>query len=284
MPLASNPASWVPRQSIPLKARVLQVLDGDRYHCEYQPIVEASSGRIVAYEALARFEVQGEEVAPNLVFGSLRNDPTLFFLVESKLKAFQLKHRPIGAALFVNLDPMVCTEAYQVSHWTQLFRDQDHLVVELLENTQPKDLQAVQSFVFELAQCDVLCAIDDLGGPQTLVCFDLVEQCGYVKLDRRWFWRYEHDVAYRPLLSGLVAFARARGIGTVLEGVETTKQLELARELGVDCVQGFLFQEHTMVAPRNGGPEEARPAREPAENVTARLRTTRSALPAGASW
>jgi EAL domain-containing protein (putative c-di-GMP-specific phosphodiesterase class I) len=233
---------------LPLKARALQVLDSECFRCEYQPIVDVFSERVVAYEALARFELGGEEVAPNLVFGSLRSDPTLFFVLESKLKAFQLAHRPRGARLFLNIDPLVCIEPYQVEHWTQLFRSRDDVVVEVVENIQAATLQAVQSFIFELAQLDVRCALDDVGGPQTLFCFDLMEQCGYLKLDRRWFWRYHHDPAYRPLLKGLLDFARARGIGTVVEGVEEPEHLQIARTLGVDQVQGYLFREHIVQA------------------------------------
>lgn len=237
--------SWLPPSTadVPLKARVLQVLDSDRFYCEYQPIVDAFSERPIAYEALARFELGGQEVAPNLVFGSLRSDSTLFFMLESKLKSFQIAHRPAGYRLFINIDPHVCIESYQVRHWTELFRRTDDVVVEMIENTTSTNLDQVQSFIHELAQLDVPCALDDVGGPRHLFCFDLLEQCGYIKLDRRWFWRHEHDASYRPLLSGLLEFARARGIRTIIEGVESEAQLRIAQSLGVDLLQGYLFSD-----------------------------------------
>ena len=51
-------------------------------------------------------------------------------------------------------------------------------------------------------------------------------------------------------MRGLVAVARALGARTVLEGIERPEQLKIAEALGVDLVQGFLFQDRSvLVAP-----------------------------------
>jgi EAL domain-containing protein (putative c-di-GMP-specific phosphodiesterase class I) len=44
--------------------------------------------------------------------------------------------------------------------------------------------------------------------------------------------------------------ARETGAHTVLEGVETTAEFVLARDLGFDLVQGFLFRDRARVAKR----------------------------------
>jgi EAL domain-containing protein (putative c-di-GMP-specific phosphodiesterase class I) len=46
--------------------------------------------------------------------------------------------------------------------------------------------------------------------------------------------------------------ARETGARTILEGVETASDLQLAQELGVDWVQGWFFKELAVESPRPG--------------------------------
>lgn len=237
--------------ALPLKARVLQLIDEQRLRCEYHPIVDVQREVVVAHEALARFDLDGEEVAPNLVFAALNHDHTLLFMLESKIKDVQVEHRPASGYLFLNLDPHACVEPYQVRHWIDSLRGHERVVVELIENTTTANLLKVQSFLHELRRVGIQVALDDVGGPRSMFCFDLLDDCHYIKLDRRWFWRIEADRAYLVLLRGLVDFALAKGIGCIIEGVETRKHLEVARQLGIQLAQGALFADHVRRIPKS---------------------------------
>jgi EAL domain-containing protein (putative c-di-GMP-specific phosphodiesterase class I) len=230
----------------PLKAKIVRVLESKRLACEYQPIVQTKTEQVWGYEALARFVLDGASVAPNEVFDSLHDDRTLFFALESRSKSFQMEHRPKGARLFVNLDPHVCEEPYQLQHWLDHFSGQSDLVIEIIENTTVTNLENIQMFSAKLIEHGIQVALDDVGGSRNLFSFELLDSCNYVKLDRRWFERLEQDNAYRSLITGLVQFAKARGIAIVLEGVETRRHLSIAKTLGVDFVQGYLFRDAFM--------------------------------------
>lgn len=225
-----------------LKAAILRHVEAHRFSCEYQPLIRVSDGAIRGYEALSRFQLDGKSVPPSQVFSALHEDRTLFFMVEARSKAFQLQHRPEGVELFVNLDPHVCAESWQVDHWTRALSGQPQLVVEVLERTTATNLESIMALVASLGAAGARLALDDVGGAKNLFSFDLLEQVNVIKLDGGWFKRLE-DPAYEPLLAGLISFASQRGIETILEGVETSEQLELAESLGVDMVQGFLFRD-----------------------------------------
>lgn len=225
-----------------LKEAILRHVETSRFSCEFQPLVEVSSGESIGFEALSRFHLDGREVPPSRVFSALHADKTLFFMLEARSKAFQLEHRPAEGELFVNLDPHVCEESWQVEHWSRAFTGHPRLVVEVLERTTAANLQAIMTLVERLRAAGVRLALDDVGGEKNLFSFDLLEAVDVLKLDGGWFRRLI-DPAYEPLLRGLLAFARARGIRSVLEGVETSSQLAMAQDLGVDLVQGFLFRD-----------------------------------------
>jgi len=225
------------------KADVFRILETSRLACEYQPIIRASNLEIWGYEALARFTLDGRSVPPDRVFEALHTDRTLFFMLESRTKRFQIKHRPKGTRLFVNIDPHVCELDYQLEHWLSAFSDQDDIVVEIIENTGVSNVDAVRHFTERVTDAGVQVALDDVGGHNSLFSFELLEHCHVIKLDRRWLARFERDPAYGQLVQGLLAFAKARGIASVLEGVETSEHLARAQALGVDFVQGFLFRD-----------------------------------------
>lgn len=225
-----------------LKTAILRHVETHRFSCEYQPLVRVTDAEIVGYEALSRFDFDGRNVPPAEVFAALHEDRTLFFMLEARSKAFQLEHRPGDAEIFLNLDPHVCDEPWQVDHWARTFTGHPRLVVEVLERTTATNLEAITKLVTRLGEAGVRLALDDVGGEKNLFSFDLLERVQVLKLDGGWFRRLE-DPAYEPLLKGLLAFARTRGIQSVLEGVETAEQLAWARALGVDLVQGFLFRD-----------------------------------------
>ncbi|MBX2812603.1 MAG: EAL domain-containing protein [Myxococcales bacterium] len=225
-----------------LKAAILRHVETHRFSCEYQPLICISDGEITGYEALSRFQLDGDMVPPSIVFATLQADPTLFFMLEARSKAFQIQHRPSNSQLFVNLDPHVCEEPWQVDHWAATFAHHPQLVVEVLERTTAKNLLAITRLVERLRKAGVRLALDDVGGTHNLFSFDLLEQIQVLKLDGGWFKRLE-EPGYHQLLEGLLAFTRERCIQSVMEGVETNEHLEIAQSLGVELVQGYLFRE-----------------------------------------
>lgn len=225
-----------------LKTAILRHVETHRFSCEYQPLMRVGDLSVAGYEALSRFDLDGMNVPPAQVFAALHGDRTLFFMVEARSKAFQLEHRPLGADLFVNLDPHVCEEGWQVDHWARELTGHEQLVVEVLERTTASNLEAITKLVARLGAAQVRIALDDVGGAKNLFSFDLLERVDVLKLDGGWFRRLE-DPAYEPLLRGLLSFAQTRGIQTVLEGIETPEHLRIARLLGVNLVQGYLFRE-----------------------------------------
>ena len=60
-----------------------------------------------------------------------------------------------------------------------------------------------------------------------------------VKLDASFIEKLEKENRSFKIFSGIVNLAHTIGLEIVAEGIETPEQLELAREAGCDCVQGY---------------------------------------------
>ncbi len=243
------------RQPIPGRVdlnTIRDLLDAGRFWTEYQPLVHSRTGRTAAFEALARFShPDGRPVAPARVFSLLHADQSLLVRAELTLKLQQVEHAP-RAPLFVNLDPDSWTRAgdrYR-NPFLALFSSAGvQVVVEVTEALATADVVRSQSMISALRSRRIPFALDDVGTVNGLISFEAVADAEVLKFDRTIIPRLRQPRC-RALVAALVTMARETGARTVLEGVETTADFVVARDLGIDLVQGYLFRDRARVAGR----------------------------------
>ncbi|TGK39210.1 EAL domain-containing protein [Leptospira gomenensis] len=228
--------------NFPFFEKVKRVLDEKSFHTEYQPILSLETGEVYAYEALARFRFDGTSVPPDLVFAELHEDPDLFFRLERELKLFQIANRPQYRKLFLNLDPHVCRNEEQASFWRSIFHQGSDTVCEVIENTDSTRIEETRFCLSALKKSGARLALDDVGGPNHLFCFDFLEYSNYIKFDKHWLRLFKTKESYKNLVWGFLDFARESGILCILEGIETSEDLDIAAEMRFPLVQGFLFR------------------------------------------
>jgi EAL domain-containing protein (putative c-di-GMP-specific phosphodiesterase class I) len=231
---------------------IRRVLDRGLFTTEYQAIVQTRTGRTSAFEALARFRgLDGRALAPGPIFGALRVDPALFLRAELTLKLHQVEHAP-RAPLFVNLDPECWARAGdgRTNPFLGLFASSSNrVVVEVTEALAAADAARAHDMVTALRGRRVHVALDDLGAASGLLSFDAISEAEVLKFDRTLLPRLRHPRA-RALVQALVRMAHETGARSILEGVESTAEFVIARDLGFDFVQGFLFRDRARLARR----------------------------------
>jgi EAL domain-containing protein (putative c-di-GMP-specific phosphodiesterase class I) len=237
-------------------AEARTLLDEGRFWTEYQAIVNARSGKTVAYEALARFARRdGRPVAPTRVFAVLHADPALLLRAELTLKLHQVEHAP-RPPLFVNLDPDSWARAgdrHRNPFLALLASSRRRVVVEVTEAMAIADVSRAQAMIAALRARRLPIALDDVGAANGILSFDAIADAEVLKFDRTLIPRLKSGRC-RALVKALTRMARETGAHTVLEGVETTAEFVLARDVGFDLVQGFLFKDRAQVARRQDAP------------------------------
>jgi EAL domain-containing protein (putative c-di-GMP-specific phosphodiesterase class I) len=247
-PFAVSPAPQAQRGLDLTEARA--AVDQGRFSTEYQAIVQARNGKTVAYEALGRFRSRdGRAIPPARMFAVLHGDPALLLRTELTLKLHQVEHAPRGP-LFVNLDPDSWARAGDRDRnpFLALFSSSNRrVVVEVTEAMATADAARAQAMIAALRGRRLAIALDDIGAAHGLLSFDAIIDAEVLKFDRTLIPRMRHPRC-RALVQALARMARETGARTVLEGVETTAEFVLARDLGVDLVQGFLFRDRAQLA------------------------------------
>jgi len=240
------------------------ILAGGLIWSAYEPFIDLKSGQVMGYEALARFvRPDGVAVSPGTLFALLHGDPALLFEVELAVKRHQLAHAPPAGELFVNLDP---------DSWAAGGEGADNpllellsgvsrpLVVEVIENLDVSDALLSRGLVSAARSRGLRIALDDVGAANSLLSFESFDETDVLKFDRT-LLRALGRPRRRAVIKALARMMRETGGLTILEGVETTADLLLARELGVDWVQGWFFEELVVRSPRPAPLEPDQPGR-----------------------
>jgi EAL domain-containing protein (putative c-di-GMP-specific phosphodiesterase class I) len=229
-----------------------EILDAGRFWTEYQAIIQARTGKTVAYEALARFARRdGRPVPPTRVFGVLHADPSLLLRAELTLKLHQVEHAP-RLPLFVNLDPDSWARAgdrHRNPFLALLSSSGRRIVVEVTEAMAVADVTRAREMIAALRARRLPIALDDVGAANGILSFDAIADAEVLKFDRSLIPRLRNPRC-RALVQALNRMARQTGGHAILEGVETTADFVLARDLGFDLVQGFLFKDRAQLARR----------------------------------
>lgn len=209
--------------------------------CEYQPFVDPYTLAIDGYEALARFYLpNGGAIAPNIVFEQLHAHSEQLATIEYQAKAFQLAHAPRQQRIFINVDPHA-VDGEHTARLLALLSQYQQVTVEIIENTCISDAVLASELFTQFKQANVHVALDDIGAPHSMLSLELLLNVDYLKFDRHWLSLIEQPQG-KQLLMSLVYFAKKTAKQCILEGIETEQQLEFARTVGVDLVQGFLFK------------------------------------------
>lgn len=224
---------------------LLDVIQQQRFGVEYQPLIQTQNLETRGYEALARFyQPDSIPIRTDLFFNALHDSPLTFFQVEYGMKQLQLENAPPGE-LFINLDP----DAYAVTDLPgvenpllELIHCRAEVVLEIIENSNISDARQSARMAQAFHQKNIQLALDDIGAPHSMLSLPILINVDCLKFDLSWF-NVLHLPHHRLALECLIRYAKESGKRTILEGVETLEQLQLARRLNVDLIQGFLFKD-----------------------------------------
>lgn len=223
--------------------KVAHILDTGVNSVEYQPIVNIQNNTIFAYEALARFSIDDTEYSPDDIFGLCMGNRRVIFLLEHMLKTYQIRNRPKGETLFLNMDARTFSSEECRGHWAELFEGEKNIVIEIIENDGQKSLVDTDVLIDFLNEQKITYALDDFFQEHTLFSSRILIDAPIIKIDKDFFGHIRKDEAYAEFFKGFIAFCRMQNKSLVVEGIETQEDLELAKQLDIIYVQGFYYRD-----------------------------------------
>lgn len=217
-------------------ARVTQVLLNEAIRPLLQPVVDLEDGRVVAYEALARFPGQPAHATDRWFADAWHVElgiPLELLAVRAALAT--LPRLPEDVALSVNVSPeTVATPDFLEA----IGESAERVIVEITEHRRLDD----DGFASKLAPLRALggrIAIDDFGAGYASLSQVLAIAPDSIKLDRSLTMQLDESPVARALTAAVVSFTDEVGIDVVAEGIEDEEQVETLRSLGIRRAQGY---------------------------------------------
>jgi EAL domain-containing protein (putative c-di-GMP-specific phosphodiesterase class I) len=222
-----------------IQERIEGVLDDKTIDTVYQPVIDLRTGRLQGIEALSRFP-GGDARPPDRWFTEAH---VLGLGVELEALAIELilartEGMPGRVPVGINCSPSAALDP----HVQEMMTGADvPLVLEVTEHDQVSDYQALRSGLEPLRRAGIALAVDDTGAGYASLHHILHLSPDILKLDRGLTVGIDADPVRRALGAALVRFAVDIGAETVAEGIETDRNLDTVRSLGMDRGQGFVI-------------------------------------------
>jgi diguanylate cyclase (GGDEF)-like protein/PAS domain S-box-containing protein len=239
------------RTHLDIENRLREALPRSELSLAYQPILPLEGGAAVGCEALLRWDPsEGSAVEPS-EFLPLAEESELIaqigeWVVNSacaQAAAWREAGQPL--AVSVNVSARGLTEldlAGRVGRALARHRlPANALWLEITEEAVLCDPERAQGALEEVKRLGVRIVLDGFGKGQSRLTLPGALPLDVLKIDRTLIQGLPEQGQARALVVAIVALAREAGLQTVAVGVETERQLRLARELGCSLGQGFLL-------------------------------------------
>lgn len=220
--------------------------------CHYQPVIDLASGAVSGAEALVRWSHPERGMVPPVEFIGLAEEIGIVDLLTDHVLSLACAQaaawRSQGGhhlVMHVNLsghdlaDPRLARRVESALVTSGL--DASGLCLEITESALVSNDLVAQENLVRLREAGLRFAIDDFGVEYASFGYLRKFPVEVLKIDRSFVEGIDTDARDRSVLVGLVGLAKALGMRTVAEGVESAAQAHVVRELGVDEAQGWFF-------------------------------------------
>jgi diguanylate cyclase (GGDEF)-like protein/PAS domain S-box-containing protein len=242
---------------VELEGRLRHALPQHELLLAYQPILRLAGGQALGVEALVRWRPMGIGRSANTTtmlastFLPPAEDSELivqigkWVLHEACAQAEIWRRAGITIPLSVNISARELTEldlAERVREELAHFRLPGRaLCLEISEEAVLRDPERARSALQDLKRLGVLIALDKFGFGQLSLGLPSNLPLDVLKLDRALTESFHQDKDRRAMFAATIALAKEAGLTAVAVGIETNRQLALARELDCAVGQGFLL-------------------------------------------
>ncbi|MBR1129633.1 bifunctional diguanylate cyclase/phosphodiesterase [Bradyrhizobium iriomotense] len=223
-------------------------LQRDEFQPYYQPIRDVASGRVVAFEALLRWNHPQRGLIAPISFIPLAEETGLIV----QLGEFVLRSACTDAASWpddidvaVNLSPVQFKSPNLIASVTAALAASGlqarRLELEITESVLLQNSEATLTTLHELRAMGVRISLDDFGTGYSSLSYLRSFPFDKIKIDRSFVSELATREDSMAIIRAVTGLGRSLGIVTTAEGVENDAQLELLRREGCTQAQGYLF-------------------------------------------
>ncbi|MCB1461978.1 MAG: bifunctional diguanylate cyclase/phosphodiesterase [Nitratireductor sp.] len=224
----------------------------------YQPIISLQDGRLLGFEALARWIDPELGTVPPSRFITLAEERGLIVPLTESLLAQAVATAadwPDELFLSFNISGLLLIDFATAEHIKEAaYRaglPLHRLEIEVTESAIMSDPDTAARIIGDLHQAGIRASMDDFGTGQSSLGRLRQLQLDKVKIDRSFVMTIGEDKTAEHIVRAILEMCEGLGMTVVAEGIEELDQAETLRRYGCHAGQGYLFGKprdchHTM--------------------------------------
>ncbi len=239
-------------RKLDLEERLRGAMSRDELSVHYQPVRNVETGRVVAAEALVRWnDADLGSVSPEEFIPIAEDAGLIGSIGEWVLRTACAQSRAWQAAGFVPIRMAVNVSGHQarkrgfVEIVARTLRETglsaEHLELEITESTIMQDDEFIDDAFEALSDMGISLALDDFGTGYSSLTYLRRFPISRVKVDRSFVEGIPSNTGNLAVSTAIISMAHSLMISVVAEGVETEEQARTLHELRCEELQGFLF-------------------------------------------
>ena len=228
-----------------------QALEKEELVIHYQPLFDIQSGRIVAVEALLRWQQkEGKLVYPTDFIPLARETDLIVPIGEWVLRTACKQNKTWQNAGYPHIRVAVNHSTKQIEQpnfkekITQILKESNleaqYLEMEISENVILQNTDFILKLLHSLKKMGILITLDGFGAVSSLTYLKKFP-VNALKIDRTFIHEISTDPNAKSITTAMIDLAKRLNLKVVAVGVETEEQFAYLKQHKCDMIQGFLF-------------------------------------------
>ena len=218
----------------------------------YQSIVDLASGKVIGFEALARWhDAELGAVAPDTFIPIIEDSGRIEELTDLMIDQIiidlpTIKKKFPGALVSINVSSLLFADEYLLTLFgkrlVQFKSDYPSLILEIVEGKIIEANAQVGAQITQLREWGLGISIDDFGKDYSSHSRLIALPFNHLKIDREFIHQLGKSKNADIVVKNIIDLAQNLGISVTAEGVETQQQRNVLVQLGCHCGQGWYFE------------------------------------------
>lgn len=231
-----------------LELEIHAAIVGEQFELHYQPLIEVTDGRIIGVEALVRWQHPTHGLLPPQDFIGIAEELGLIIpLGEWVLRraCADAVGWPAHIGVAVNVasaqmrQPTFAKSVLAIIAESGI--DPCRLEIEMTEGALFVDTEATLGNLQAMSAAGIRIALDDFGTGYSSLSYLGRFPIGKIKIDRSFMATADSRADSRAIIRAIAGIGIGLGMTTLIEGVETSAHLDIARAEGISQAQGYFF-------------------------------------------
>jgi diguanylate cyclase (GGDEF)-like protein len=236
------------RERRQLAGELREAIDRGDIRAHYQPLAAIEDGRILSFEALARWRHPNLGPVDPETFISVAEESGL--IVDLGMRVLRQAVReavtwPADLSVAVNLSPLQMQQPDLAEQIGALLVEEGlapaRLELEITEGTLTRDTDQAVRTLTALKALGVRIGMDDFGTGYSSLSYFRLFPFDKIKIDQSFVRDMDSNPQALAIIQAVIGLGHGLNLPVIAEGVETQAQLDRLRAEGCDGVQGYLI-------------------------------------------